>query len=107
MSGYLEALIFSTIFQLGFDLEEFQTILPKNLIHHMVKGEPIYDFFEAWKQSTKGNSFVQDLLCIAMVQRLGRGAGGEHILYDRPYNRGRNKRRVTWDDWKSIFVLYS
>ena len=46
-----EALVFSTNFRLGFNVEEFQTILPKNLIHHVVKGEPIYDFFEAWKQS--------------------------------------------------------
>ncbi|HXQ35099.1 MAG TPA: hypothetical protein VN843_13880, partial [Anaerolineales bacterium] len=47
-----EALVFSTNFRTGFDVEEFQTILPKNLIHHVVKGEPIYDFFEAWKQCT-------------------------------------------------------
>ncbi|HLA06436.1 MAG TPA: hypothetical protein VJ022_03260 [Anaerolineales bacterium] len=46
-----EALIFSTNFRLGFDVEEFQTILPKNLIHRVVKGEPIHDFFEAWKRS--------------------------------------------------------
>jgi hypothetical protein len=46
-----EALVFSTNFRMGFDVEEFQTILPKNLIHHMIKGEPIFDFFEAWKQS--------------------------------------------------------
>jgi hypothetical protein len=46
-----EALVFSTNFRLGFDVEEFQTILPKNLIHHVLKGEPIYDFFETWKQS--------------------------------------------------------
>ncbi|MCI0550492.1 MAG: hypothetical protein L0287_06030 [Anaerolineae bacterium] len=46
----IEALVFSTNFRTGFDVEEFQTILPKNLIHHVVKGEPIYDFFEAWKQ---------------------------------------------------------
>ena len=45
-----EALVFSTNFRNGFDVEEFQTILPKNLIHHVVQGEPIYDFFEAWKQ---------------------------------------------------------
>ena len=45
-----EALVFSTNFRTEFDVEEFQTILPKNLIHHMVKGEPIYSFFEAWKQ---------------------------------------------------------
>jgi len=46
-------LVFSTNFRLGFDVEEFQTILPKNLIHHVVKGKPVYDFFEAWKQSAK------------------------------------------------------
>ena len=46
-----EALVFSTNFRMGFNIEEFQTILPKNLIHHIVQGEPIYDFFEAWKQS--------------------------------------------------------
>jgi hypothetical protein len=47
----MEALVFSTNFRMGFDIEEFQTILPKNLIHHVVPGEPIYDFFEAWKGS--------------------------------------------------------
>ncbi|MBE7432981.1 MAG: hypothetical protein HS100_03640 [Anaerolineales bacterium] len=46
-----EALIFSTNFHSGFDVEEFQTILPKNYIHRVVRGEPIYDFFEAWKRS--------------------------------------------------------
>jgi len=51
-----EALIFSTNFRLGFDVEEFQTILPKNLIHHVTPGEEIYDFFEAWKQSAKETS---------------------------------------------------
>jgi len=49
----IEALVFSTNFRLGFDVEEFQTILPKNLIHHVIKGGSIYDFFEAWKQSAK------------------------------------------------------
>jgi hypothetical protein len=48
-----EALVFSTNFRLGFDVEEFQTILPKNLIHHVVQGEAIYDFFKAWKRSVK------------------------------------------------------
>lgn len=47
----MEALVFSTNFQMGFNIEEFQTVLPKNLIHHVLPGEPIYDFFEAWKQS--------------------------------------------------------
>lgn len=52
-SWNMEALVFSTNFRLGFDVEEFQTILPKNLIHHVVQGEPIYDFFETWKLSAK------------------------------------------------------
>jgi hypothetical protein len=47
----MEALVFSTNFRAGFDIEEFQTILPKNLIHRVTPGEPIYDFFETWKQS--------------------------------------------------------
>lgn len=46
-----EALVFSTNFRGGLDIEEFQTILPKNLIHRVVPGEPIYNFFETWKQS--------------------------------------------------------
>jgi len=49
----IEALVFSTNFRLGYEPAEFQTILPKNLIHHVVPGEPIHGFFEAWKQSAK------------------------------------------------------
>ncbi len=55
----IEALVFSTNFRMGFDVDEFQTILPKNLIHHVIKGEPIYDFFEAWKRSTKETSALK------------------------------------------------
>jgi hypothetical protein len=55
----LEALAFSTNFRLGFDVGEFQTILPKNLIHHVLPDERIYDFFEAWKQSTAETSAVK------------------------------------------------
>ena len=47
----LEAMVFSTNFRLGFDITDFQAVLPKNYIHHVVPGEPIYDFFEAWKGS--------------------------------------------------------
>ena len=46
-----EALVFSSNFRLGFDITDFQAVLPKNLIHHVVPGEPIHDFFEGWKQS--------------------------------------------------------
>jgi hypothetical protein len=47
----MEALVFSTNFRSGFDVEEFQTILPKNYIHHVLPGEMIYDFFAAWKRA--------------------------------------------------------
>jgi hypothetical protein len=47
-----EALVLSTNFRAGFEPGVFQTVLPKNLIHRMAPGEPIYDFFQAWKQAT-------------------------------------------------------
>ncbi|MBI5962079.1 MAG: methylase [Chloroflexi bacterium] len=51
-----EALIFSTNFRMGFDITDFQAVLPKNYIHHVVQSEPIYDFFEAWKRSAAETS---------------------------------------------------
>lgn len=54
-----EALVFSTNFHGGFDVEEFQTILPKNYIHRVVRGEPIHDFFEAWKHSVAETSHAK------------------------------------------------
>lgn len=50
-----EATVFSTNFRTGFDPREFQTILPKNLIHRMVPGEPIHTFFQDWKRATWEN----------------------------------------------------
>ena len=58
-SWRFDALVFSTNFRLGFDVEEFQTILPKNLIHHMVRGEPIFDYFEAWKAAAAETSAMK------------------------------------------------
>lgn len=55
----LEALVFFTSFRLGFDPGEFQTILPKNYIHRVVAGEPIYDFFAAWKAAAAETSAMQ------------------------------------------------
>lgn len=55
----LEALVFSTNFRLGFDITDFQAVLPKNYIHHVVANEPIYDFFEAWKQSAAETSVMK------------------------------------------------
>jgi hypothetical protein len=54
-----EALVFSTNFRMGFDVEEFQTILPKNYIHHVLKGERVYDFFDAWKRSAAETSHAK------------------------------------------------
>jgi hypothetical protein len=54
-----EALVFFTNFHLGFDPMEFQTILPKNFIHRVVPGEPIFDFFNAWKAATAETSPFQ------------------------------------------------
>jgi hypothetical protein len=54
-----EALAFFTNFHLGFDPAEFQTILPKNYIHRVVPGEPIYDFFVDWKAAAAETSAVQ------------------------------------------------
>lgn len=48
-----EALVFSTNFRPGFDPAQFQAVLPKNHIHHVVPGEPIHAFFEAWKRSAQ------------------------------------------------------
>lgn len=47
----MEALVFSTNFRMGFDITDFQAVLPKNYIHHVLAGEMIYDFLEAWKRS--------------------------------------------------------
>ncbi len=43
------ALVFFTNFQSGFDPEEFQTILPKNYIHHVIPGDSVFEFFNNWK----------------------------------------------------------
>ncbi len=51
-----EALVFSTSFRMGFDITDFQAVLPKNYIHHVAEGEEIYEFFEAWKRSAAETS---------------------------------------------------
>jgi len=56
-SGWkFEALVFSTNFRMGFDITDFQAVLPKNYIHHVVQGEKIHDFIEAWKRSAAETS---------------------------------------------------
>ena len=54
-----EALVFSTNFRLGFDPADFQAVLPKNLIHRVVPGEQINDFFATWKRAALETSAMQ------------------------------------------------
>lgn len=55
----IEALVFSTNFRDGFDPGQFQPVLPKNLIHRVVPGEPIHDFFRDWKRAALETSAEQ------------------------------------------------
>ena len=50
-----EGLVLSTNFRWGFDPVQLQTVLPKNLIHHLIPGETIYQFFSDWKDSAKSS----------------------------------------------------
>jgi hypothetical protein len=58
-SWAMEALVFSTNFRTGFDPAQFQPVLPKNLIHRVVPGEAVYQFFEAWKQAARETGGMQ------------------------------------------------
>lgn len=48
-----EGLLFSTNFRQGFTPELFQPVLPKNLIHRIIPGEPIHEFMSAWKSAVQ------------------------------------------------------
>jgi len=48
-----EGIAFSTNFRWGFDPGLFQSVLPKNLIHHVSQGEIIHQFFADWKDAAK------------------------------------------------------
>ncbi|MBI9051314.1 MAG: hypothetical protein JEZ00_17960 [Anaerolineaceae bacterium] len=54
-----EGLLFSTNFHDGFTPDMFQPVLPKNLIHHMLPQNEIYQFFEKWKIATEQQSALQ------------------------------------------------
>lgn len=54
-----EALVFSTNFRQPFDPAQFQPVLPKDLIHRVIPGEPIAAFFDAWKQAAATTAAYQ------------------------------------------------
>lgn len=44
-------LVFGTNFNVSFYPRDFQSVLPKNFLHHVVEGEWIYKFFDDWTDS--------------------------------------------------------
>ncbi len=48
-----EALVFRMTLREPFDPATLPPLLPKNLIHHMMDGEPVAEFFAAWKQAAR------------------------------------------------------
>ena len=57
----VEGLLFSTNFRWGFEPQLFQPVLPKNLIHRVTPGQPIYDFFDAWTSAYQTALPLRDL----------------------------------------------
>ena len=53
------------------------------------------------KTVIKGDFLIDDKPLITGVEA---SPEWEHILYDRPYNREANRRRITWDNWKDILL---
>lgn len=61
---HAEGLLFSTNFRSEkessssghFDPSDFQAVLPKNFIHRMVAGEPIYAFMQTWKRAAQSTA---------------------------------------------------
>ncbi|HSJ59462.1 MAG TPA: methylase, partial [Anaerolineae bacterium] len=94
----IEALVFSTNFREGFDPGEFQPVLPKNLIHRMVPGEPIYTFFQEWKRAALETSAEQ-----AWGARRWFAAAGERLAA-RGYKIDVRKRwlRKGWLVWREL-----
>ncbi|NTS75933.1 hypothetical protein HR060_03545 [Catenovulum sp. SM1970] len=56
---HIEAMVFAYRFKTPFDPIDFQTVLPKNLIHKMVPGQPINDFFSEWKNQAQLNAHLK------------------------------------------------
>ncbi len=91
----MEALVFSTNFREGFEPGQFQPVLPKNLIHRVVPGEPISTFFHDWKRAALETSAEQ-----AWGARRWFVAAGERLA-ERGYRIDVRKRwlRKGWLVW--------
>jgi hypothetical protein len=49
----LEALVLGTNLGVDFDVDAFQTRLPKSFIHRVVPGDPVFDFITAFKAAAR------------------------------------------------------
>jgi len=54
------------------------------------------------KTLVKADILIDDKPEITGVEK---SPGWEHILYDRPYNRAVNRKRLTWASWESVLNL--
>jgi 5'-nucleotidase len=54
------------------------------------------------KTLVKADYIIDDKPEIRGVENM---PGWEHILYDQPYNREVNKRRLTWENWKAVLEI--
>ena len=52
--------LFARSFHGDFDPRSFQAVLPKHLIHRVMTGEPIADFFDAWASAAARTRAVAD-----------------------------------------------
>ena len=75
-----EGLLFATSLVDPFNPRDFQAVLPKHLIHRMVDGEQIYQFFEAWDRAaklTRGRAaFGVRQHFVASAEELAKGIAG-------------------------------
>ena len=75
----MEALVFSTNFRLGFEITDFQAVLPKNYIHHVVPGRADLRFLRGVETVRGADCRHEDLWIKAVVRPRGGGAGTEGV----------------------------
>jgi hypothetical protein len=54
-----EALVFGTNFHGGVEPSDFQAVLPRDLIQRVTPGDPLHDFFAAWRQAAQERRAAQ------------------------------------------------
>jgi len=54
------------------------------------------------KTLVKGDILIDDKPVITGVENV---PSWEHIFYDHPYNRGINRKRLTWENWMDVLRL--